>query len=45
VIYGVSYARNPASRAPGFLISGIATLILLLGATIKIILIMVTGEP
>ncbi len=43
VIYGVSYARNPASRAPGFLISGIATLILLLGATIKIILIMVTG--
>jgi hypothetical protein len=45
IVYGVSYARNPASRGPGFMIAGLATIVLLGGATIKTVMIMVTGMP
>ena len=44
VIYNLSYVRSPESRHAGFGISGIATLILLLGGTIKVAMIMLTGE-
>ena len=38
VIYAWSYYRDPKSRGPGFLIAGIATILLMIGALVGIVL-------
>jgi glutathione S-transferase len=44
IVYNISYAREPRSRLAGFCISGLATLILLCGGTVKVAMIMLTGR-
>jgi uncharacterized membrane protein YecN with MAPEG domain len=44
VIYGVLYVRNPDSRGHGFAISGLATLILLIGGTYGVLRPLLTGS-
>jgi glutathione S-transferase len=39
VIYWVSYARNPETRGPGFIIAFLALIVLILGALVKAIVI------
>ena len=43
--YVVSYARDPASRGPGFTIGAIAAAVLLLGGLAGVIKVMLTGMP
>ena len=43
--YVVSYARDPASRGPGFTIGAAATLVLLLGGLAGVLKVMLTGLP
>ena len=43
ILYGVSYARDPAARGPRFTIGLIATLLLLLGGLAGVLKIMLTG--
>jgi glutathione S-transferase len=44
-LYIVSYARNPATRGPGFSIAFVATMILLVGGLIGTLWLMITGLP
>lgn len=45
VIYGLSYIRNPDSRSFGFALTLLPSIVLLVGASIQIVWIMVTGIP
>ena len=45
VIYVATYARDPASRGPGFTIGFAATLVLLAGAVVGTVWLLVTGVP
>jgi uncharacterized membrane protein YecN with MAPEG domain len=40
ILYAVGYMADPAKRAPGFLIQALATLVLLLGATGRVIYVL-----
>ncbi|WP_337879386.1 MAPEG family protein [Rheinheimera sp.] len=43
VLYAVSYMKNPKSRGPGFIISFIASMLLLLGTAVAAVLRMMAG--
>jgi len=43
VFYSVSYIKDPKSRGPGFLISFIAVLLLMIGAVVGIVLRIMAG--
>ena len=45
ILYAVTYTRDPATRGAGFVISVIATMILLLGGTFRVLWLMITGIP
>ena len=43
VLYAISYIKNPKSRGPGFIISFIASIALLLGSAVGMVMRMVAG--
>jgi len=43
ILYGLGYVADASKRGPGFLIQGVATLVLLLGALGKIVYSLATG--
>ncbi len=45
VLYGLSYAHNPARRGPGFLLALLATMVLLLGGFAGTLWLMIAGVP
>lgn len=43
VLYAVSYIKNPKSRGPGFMISFIASMLLLLGTAVAVVMRIMAG--
>jgi hypothetical protein len=43
VLYSVSYIKDPKSRGPGFMISFIASMVLILGAAVGVVMRIMAG--